>query len=277
MSSISRPARTALRLAGALAVEVTSGLVMLASIRGGGPGPWHTGIEPWLRSRDPIDVAAQVAAWVAATILAYLVFVTVLHLVAVLVDAANGTTRTNRFRQLAIRMGPRWLASLAATATIAGTMGTGCSSMPSTLADAVHATAPARTPVTMVIDPAPPTTAAPPVTMVLDPAPPATAARPDSAASDVATSAETPSGPPPEPRAETTTDAPDGTAATVEVQRGDSFWSIAERATSDRLGRPALDVEIRPYWLILVEVNRARLVDPTDPGLLHPGQHLVLP
>lgn len=266
MRSALRPVTTALRLVGALAVEAASGLVMLAVLRGGGPGPWRTGIETWLRSRDPIDVAAQVAAWVAATILAYLVLITVLHLIAVLVDAANGTTRTNRFRRLATRMGPRWLASLAATATIAGTMGTGCSSMPSTRAVVDHAAPSARTPVTMVIDPSAPTTAAPPVTMVIDPPTPTAAPPPVSVASDVATSAKTASGAPAEPPAET-----------VEVQRGDSFWSIAERETTRRLGRPALDVEIRPYWLILIEVNRARLVDPTDPDLLHPGQHLVLP
>ncbi|MFP5322935.1 MAG: LysM peptidoglycan-binding domain-containing protein, partial [Acidimicrobiia bacterium] len=58
---------------------------------------------------------------------------------------------------------------------------------------------------------------------------------------------------------------------------GDSFWTIAEETVSDALARPATDDEVDPYWRRLVEANRARLVDPADPDLLHPGQVLELP
>ena len=58
---------------------------------------------------------------------------------------------------------------------------------------------------------------------------------------------------------------------------GDSFWTVAERLTSDRLGRPASDDEVLEPWLALIEVNRDRLTDPDDPDLLFPGQVLRLP
>lgn len=64
---------------------------------------------------------------------------------------------------------------------------------------------------------------------------------------------------------------------TVVVARGDSFWSIAERAVSERLGRPATDDEIARYWRLLIEVNRPLLVHAEHPDLIHAGQRFVLP
>ncbi len=58
---------------------------------------------------------------------------------------------------------------------------------------------------------------------------------------------------------------------------GDSFWSVAERLTSARLGRPAGDAEVVEPWLALIDANRDRLTDPDDPDLLFPGQVLRLP
>lgn len=63
----------------------------------------------------------------------------------------------------------------------------------------------------------------------------------------------------------------------ITVGDGDSFWTVAERLTSDRLGRPASDDEVLEPWLALIEVNRDRLTDPGDPDLLFPGQVLRLP
>jgi hypothetical protein len=63
----------------------------------------------------------------------------------------------------------------------------------------------------------------------------------------------------------------------VTVGPGDSFWSVAERLTSDRLGRPAADSEVLEPWLALIEANRDRLTDPDDPDLLFPGQVLRRP
>jgi nucleoid-associated protein YgaU len=57
---------------------------------------------------------------------------------------------------------------------------------------------------------------------------------------------------------------------------GDHLWGIAERALSARLGRPATDREIAPYWIAVVDANRDRLVT-GDPDLIFPGQTFVVP
>ncbi len=55
----------------------------------------------------------------------------------------------------------------------------------------------------------------------------------------------------------------------VVVARGDSFWSIAaDEHDGD---------ELVGYWRALIERNRDRLVDPSNPDLLFPGQVLRLP
>ncbi len=61
------------------------------------------------------------------------------------------------------------------------------------------------------------------------------------------------------------------------VAPGDSFWTVALRLTSARLGRPASDGEVLEPWLALIDANRDRLTDPEDPDLLLPGQVLRLP
>lgn len=66
-------------------------------------------------------------------------------------------------------------------------------------------------------------------------------------------------------------------AGQVTVQPGESFWTVAERLTAGRLGRPPADVEVIEPWLALIEANRDRLTDPDDPDLLFPGQVLRLP
>lgn len=71
--------------------------------------------------------------------------------------------------------------------------------------------------------------------------------------------------------------APGSGGRQVTVRPGDSFWSVAERLTSARLGRPAGDAEVLEPWLALLAANRDRLIDPEDPDLLFPGQVLRLP
>lgn len=61
------------------------------------------------------------------------------------------------------------------------------------------------------------------------------------------------------------------------VEPGDSFWSIAEEATATADGSPADERTIDRYWQALIDANRARLVDPQNPDVLLPGQHLVVP
>lgn len=61
------------------------------------------------------------------------------------------------------------------------------------------------------------------------------------------------------------------------VDRGDHFWHIAEATLFVRLGRmPSLD-ETDAYWRVLVEANRAQLVDTDNPDLIFVGQEITLP
>ena len=64
------------------------------------------------------------------------------------------------------------------------------------------------------------------------------------------------------------------------VEQGDSFWSVAAETLADRAGgtREAPDDgDIERYWRLLVDTNRPRMPDPTNPDLLIPGQELTLP
>lgn len=72
---------------------------------------------------------------------------------------------------------------------------------------------------------------------------------------------------------------PDSSARSVDVvvQRGDSLWSIAEDTLEARLGREPTDAEVRPHWLRIVENNRDRLADPSNPSLLYAGQQIAVP
>jgi hypothetical protein len=84
--------------------------------------------------------------------------------------------------------------------------------------------------------------------------------------------------PPPAP---TAAPAPDTVAASATdawvVQPGESFWSIAAEHLADVNGRPVSDQEVDAYWRQLIDVNRSRLVNPTDIDLLFTGQALALP
>lgn len=71
-------------------------------------------------------------------------------------------------------------------------------------------------------------------------------------------------------------DLPDVDAATWVVQPGDSLWSIAAEVVQGDAGR-AVEQAVSAYWRSLVAANRSGLVDPDNPDLLVPGQHLVLP
>lgn len=66
-------------------------------------------------------------------------------------------------------------------------------------------------------------------------------------------------------------------ARTYTVEPGDHLWGIAEDHVERQLGRTAANDEVRPYWHELIEENRDRLVDPSDPSLIRPGQVLALP
>ena len=73
----------------------------------------------------------------------------------------------------------------------------------------------------------------------------------------------------------TAPDAAEG--ATWLVRPGDHLWSIAERTLASAWARPVSDDEVTPYWRELVEHNRDRLADPSNPDLIFPDQTILLP
>jgi hypothetical protein len=66
-------------------------------------------------------------------------------------------------------------------------------------------------------------------------------------------------------------------AGEVVVEPGDSLWSLAEDELVAVHGGSSSDREVADYWRRVVEVNRSRLVDPTNADLIYPGQVIVLP
>jgi hypothetical protein len=78
--------------------------------------------------------------------------------------------------------------------------------------------------------------------------------------------------PAPPPVAEPT---PSGT--THVVVAGDNLWSIAAAHLTEVQGERPTQRQVTPYWRALIEANRDRLPDPSNPDLLFPGVHLVLP
>lgn len=69
----------------------------------------------------------------------------------------------------------------------------------------------------------------------------------------------------------------DTRAGEVVVEPGDHFWVLAQDTLAAGWGRAPTDDEITPYWRDMIELNRDQLVPPSDPDLIHPGQHFVTP
>lgn len=65
-------------------------------------------------------------------------------------------------------------------------------------------------------------------------------------------------------------------ASTWVVEPGDHLWHIAAETVGQR-GDTVDDGSVHRYWLDLIERNRDRLVDPSNPDLIYPGQEFVLP
>ena len=63
----------------------------------------------------------------------------------------------------------------------------------------------------------------------------------------------------------------------VVVRPGDSFWRLAERHETERLGRRPSEAEVGACWQTMIGANRHRLVVPGDPDLIFPGQVLIVP
>ena len=80
-----------------------------------------------------------------------------------------------------------------------------------------------------------------------------------------------------EPEAPPTPAEPSPTVTRYTVVSGDCFWTIADDLLHRSWGRAPTDAEIVPYWLRLIEANRAELADPENADLIFPGQIFAVP
>jgi hypothetical protein len=61
------------------------------------------------------------------------------------------------------------------------------------------------------------------------------------------------------------------------VERGEHLWGIARDVVAARAGGTPDANAVADYWVRLIDANRSRLVDPSNPDLIHAGLVLVLP
>jgi hypothetical protein len=306
--------RAARRDAGGLLVAGLGALAGLLAIRDhlDGPPP-PTSLDNaarWLQPTEPVEVTAMLV-WLAAVVAAgYLTAIASL----VLVSATTGRPTPMRWaerlsRSVAPRLTGRAI-GLGLTASVAVT------ASPVAAGPTDPAPPPTDDePVTMVLlDGGPPPTAGGsiatmrrldddqnpgvPSSAEAEPggvAPPTTAAEPRSTSPPSTTSR---AGSTPTPRADAPGDAatptvdgapsvttPPEPATTLDgvpppdtwtIAPGEHLWHVAGETLVDH-GRPADDRATMAYLHRLVEANRDRLVDPTNPDLVHPGQVMVLP
>lgn len=63
----------------------------------------------------------------------------------------------------------------------------------------------------------------------------------------------------------------------VVVEPGDNLWELAEEQLAVATGEQPTDAETLPYWHDLIGANEDRFVQPGNPSLIVPGQHLTAP
>ena len=245
------------------------------------PAPdWHSFGGPSTATWDVVGLVGSTLVVVAVVALAYLTAVAGANL---LIGLATSTTAqrdrpAGRAVRLTRRTTPRWLAAaaLGLAAASASVPSAGAAEGPTdpatiTLEELSEAAVPASENLARTMLPwatdlrYQPTATAPAVTSTPTTAPespvsPESPGSPESPVVPVAPAGATPS---PAPSAPTT----------HSVEPGEHFWAIAERIVAERGQREP----VAHYWSRLVEENRDRLIDPTDPSLLHVGQLIVIP
>ncbi len=306
----------AARLLMAFVVEVAA-LLFMWSVVGTTTAASTAGPFTSEMTQDPLGAVTKVAGWASVAILGYLIVVTALQLLALTVAVlAPKRSIGAHIASASARLGPRAFAGLAAAATLAGVTACGPATTSPGSGSARAAPAGAREPVVMVLDAPLDTTAANTPGSTVAPgntvAPGGTNNPGSTGSTDASVTmyldadmsgpgttvpvTNSPAAPHAEPAEQAPATAAPATAAPstaalaisepataapvpteVTVARGDSLWSIAEDALSDRLGRPATPTELDQYWHSVVEINRTRLVDPSNPGLIYPGQRFALP
>jgi nucleoid-associated protein YgaU len=206
-------------------------------------------------ARDPIDAAASLCRLAASLALAYLVL-------AAAVLLASGLLSTACVHRLAATLNPAPVAGLLTAAAVTAAPAAGAS--PAQVSGSGDGDAPRMELVQDL-----------PTMTLLGSDGAGVASRPSShpgprpSGAGSRTAGDPASPAPPERQA--------AAAGTVVVRPGDNPWDIAARRMALALGRRPTDGEVRAYWKALLAANADRLVDPSDPGLILPGQELVLP
>ncbi|MFL6204709.1 MAG: LysM peptidoglycan-binding domain-containing protein [Acidimicrobiales bacterium] len=248
----------------ALAALAAAGALVLAGSGALAPPPlgsWEA-LDAWYLRVGPAAATLVLVRLVALVASAWLVLMAALQLIAPFVARRGFTAAVDR-------LSPRFLRALSTTAAgLSVTAGLALPALPSGPADDPPGTA-----VMVPLDPpvapgssstttsAPPTTqhatttSLPPTTQPTTTSPPPSTMPPaGSAVRPAPEPVAAPAGPPPQE---------------VVVAPGDSFWSIAVDEAGER--------DLVAYWRALIEANRSRLVDPSNPDLLYPDQVLRLP
>jgi len=248
--------RTRLSAAASLvAMLMATGAVLHLSGREALVGPALTSPQEWSRwfgHTNPVSVAFTIVRLVASGLWWYLGVVSIARLGAGLLPGRRAVATIDRFAIPPLR---RLLVTVATGVSL---------SLPGpALAQVPTTQAPERATLTMRSLPATAETGARVTTEGTPPE--STKVAPSSGGEGVA-------------RATQETAAAPGTWTVV---AGESFWSRAEQAASTtvegRGPRHPSDTEIGDYWIALIEANRSRLADPSNPDLIFPGQSFVLP
>ncbi|MGY6500321.1 MAG: LysM peptidoglycan-binding domain-containing protein [Acidimicrobiales bacterium] len=66
-------------------------------------------------------------------------------------------------------------------------------------------------------------------------------------------------------------------SGTYRVAVGDNLWSIAAENLRAQLGHRPSAAEVTRHWVAIIDANRERLPDASNPDLIHPGLEIVLP
>jgi hypothetical protein len=61
------------------------------------------------------------------------------------------------------------------------------------------------------------------------------------------------------------------------IAPGEHLWAVARETLADSWLRAPTDAEVTPYWRQLIEINRSRLIDPTNADYVLAGQTFLLP